>query len=180
MPASVWSRGELVVSESLEASSMLRVDDEPKARFQALYVELFADLSGYCNALLRDESLALECAQEAFVRLFARWRGVRDPKGFLFLVATNLARDEWRRQARQRSLVDRLSRRLPEPTIGVDDTSYDLIARLPSKLRDVVVLTYVVDLPLTEVAQTLGLPLGTVKRRLHDARAQLRVAWEDS
>jgi RNA polymerase sigma-70 factor (ECF subfamily) len=168
------------VTESVEATPVLRVDDEPKARFQRLYVELFTDLSGYCNALVRDESLAVEFAQEAFVRLFARWRAVRDPKGFLFLVATNLVRDEWRRQARQRSLVDRLSRRLPHSTSFPDDSTYDLIARLPSRLRAVVVLTYVVDLPLAEVAETLGLPLGTVKRRLHEARAELRIAWEDS
>jgi RNA polymerase sigma-70 factor (ECF subfamily) len=167
------------VTESVEATPLLRVDDEPKARFQQLYVELFTDLSGYCNALIRDESLAVEFAQEAFVRLFARWRGVRDPKGFLFLVATNLVRDEWRRQTRQRSLLDRLARRLPDSVSLPDAASYDLIARLPRRLRAVVVLTYVVDLPLAEVAETLSLPLGTVKRRLHEARAELRAAWED-
>lgn len=168
------------MTESVEATPVLCVEDEAKVRFQRLYVELFTDLSGYCNALARDEALAAEFAQEAFVRLFSRWRTVRDPKGFLFLVATNLVRDEWRRQARHRSLVDRLSRRLPHSTSTPDDSTYDLIARLPSRLRGVVVLTYVVDLPLVEVAETLGLPLGTVKRRLHEARAELRVAWEDS
>jgi RNA polymerase sigma-70 factor (ECF subfamily) len=168
------------VTGSVEAAPALRVNDEPTARFQQLYADLFTDLSGYCNALVRDESLAVELAQEAFARLFARWRAVRDPKGFLFLVATNLVRDEFRRQARQRSLVDRLAHRLPLSTGSPEGSTYDLIARLPNRLRSVVVLAYVVDLPLAEVAETLRLPLGTVKRRLHEARAELRLAWEDA
>ena len=159
---------------------MAIAEDERRARFHALYVELFPELAGYCTALLRDESLAVECAQEAFTRLFSRWRAVRDPKGFLFLVVTNIVRDEWRRQATQRSLVDKLARRLPDQPADSESSTYDLIARLPSRLRTVVVLTYVVDLPLAEVAETLGLPLGTVKRRLHEARGLLRLALEDS
>jgi RNA polymerase sigma-70 factor (ECF subfamily) len=48
---------------------------------------------------------------------------------------------------------------------------------LPRRLRDVVVLHLVADLPVAEVATVAGIPVGTVKRRLYEARALLRLDW---
>jgi RNA polymerase sigma-70 factor (ECF subfamily) len=54
------------------------------------------------------------------------------------------------------------------------DTSLrDLVERLPGHLREAVLLHYYADLPVAEVAAALRRPVGTVKRRLHEARALL-------
>lgn len=153
--------------------------DHGMTRFADLYADLFPELCGYCRALLRDDGAGFDCAQEAFVRLLARWRGVDDPRGFLFLVATNIVRDEWRRQARDRRLATRLSRRRQLEAINVTDGGVlDLIARLPDRLRGVAVLTFVADRSLQDVADALNLPLGTVKRRVHESRDLLRMEWD--
>ena len=151
------------------------------AEFTALYESSYRDVSGYCAALLKDDSLAGDIAQEAFVRLFARWRSVANPRGFLFITATNLVRDEWRRRSRQQRLLDSIRPLVDETAPGADDGGLrDLVARLSRPLRDVVVLHLVADLSVADVARTLGIPEGTVKRRLYDARAQLRIHLEET
>ena len=49
---------------------------------------------------------------------------------------------------------------------------------LPPEQRAVIVLHYFLGMPLTDVAATLGIPLGTVKSRLHRALREMRVAVE--
>ncbi len=161
-------------------SAMRLATAERNAEFAALYASLFREVSGYCAALLRDDTNAVDVAQEAFIRLFARWRAVENPRGFLFLVATNLVRDEFRRRGRQRSLLASLRPLVSEHAPDRDDYALrDVVLRLPRGLRDVVVLHVVADLPVVDVARITGLPVGTVKRRLHDARGRVRLDWMD-
>lgn len=145
--------------------------------FTRVYAESFREVSAYCTRLLRDESLARDVTQEAFVRLFSRWRSVAEPRAFVFIVATNLVRDEWRRRTRQNALIDGLKPLVHEQAAGHAVELADVVARLPRRLRDVVVLHLVADLPVLEVARVLTIPEGTVKRRLHEARALLRLDW---
>jgi len=70
---------------------------------------LYAQLAGWCAALVGDRDAAHDIASEAFTRLLAKWIGVRDPRGFLYVTATNLARDRWRREQRDRRLNARLT-----------------------------------------------------------------------
>lgn len=164
-----------------EAPAMRLTTAERNAGFAALYTAAFRDLSGYCAALLKDEHLGGDVAQEAFVRLFSRWRSVANPRGFVFLVATNLVRDEWRRQGRQRTLLSAMEPLVDEAAPVSDETALrDVVLRLPRKQRDVVVLHLFADLPVAEVARVAGVPVGTVKRRLHDARSRLRLDWTDT
>ena len=138
--------------------------------FADLYSCTYRPLTAYCYGLVGDPQVAADLAQEAFTRLFARVVAVREPKAWLYLVATNLCRDAWRDQEKQRQLVQRtgvvLDHYVAEPDTGVRD----LVERLPSRLRDVVVLHYYADLPVAEVARVLNRPTGTVKRRLLEAR----------
>ena len=150
---------------------------EHSAAFALLYREHYAEVAGYCTRLLHDEHVARDVAQEAFVRLFARWRTVNEPRAYVFLIATNLVRDEWRHRKRASSLFDRLKPFVDEAAPAVDLELSDVVARLPRRLRDVVVLHLVADLPVAEVATVTGIPVGTVKRRLYEARALLRLDW---
>jgi DNA-directed RNA polymerase specialized sigma24 family protein len=63
---------------------------------------------------------------------------------------------------------------------GPDATTLDAVRRLSPPLRDVVLLHYYADLPIDEVARVLRRPVGTVKRRLFDARVALAAALEES
>src|SRR5258708_286577 len=103
-PGCVVGRGRALTEAAVAAVSVV----ETTATFEDLYRTHFRDLSGYCAGLLDDDALGVDFAQEAFTRLFGRLRAVREPRAWLFLVATNLVRDEWRRRARQRDAVEAL------------------------------------------------------------------------
>ncbi len=76
---------------------------------QGLWLELYPPLASWCRALVGDRELAQDLASEAFVRLLSRWGSVRNPRAFLYVVASNLARDHWRRQGTHRQLLTTLS-----------------------------------------------------------------------
>ena len=72
--------------------------------------------------------------------------------------------------------------RIASPSLGItsehgrsahDPWLRDLVERLPGHLREAVLLHYYADLPVADVALAIKRPVGTVKRRLHEARALL-------
>lgn len=146
---------------------------------EEIWSSYYAPLAGWVAGMTGDRDLGSEIASEAFTRLLSRWRRVEDPKGFLYVVATNLVRDHWRREfRRRRATTHMLNERavdIPEP----DRTVRDVVDRLPEKFRDIVLLHYYADLSVLAVAHALGRPEGTVKRELSEARALLQVALEE-
>ncbi len=147
---------------------------------RALWNEQYAPLAGWCAALVGDRDAAHDIASEAFTRLLSRWLTVRDPKGYLYVTATNLVRDRWRREQRDRKLQARLEETAPVSTPAADPWLRDLVERLPDRLRKPVLLHYYADMSVAEVASALRRPEGTIKRMLHDARGRLAGWLEDA
>ena len=146
---------------------------------RALWNEHYAPLAGWCAALVGDRDAAHDIASEAFARLLARWFTVHDPKGYLYVTATNLVRDRWRREQRDRRLQARLEECTPVSTPAPDPWLRDLVERLPDRLRMPVLLHYYADMSVAEVSAALKKPEGTIKRMLYDARARLASWLED-
>ena len=147
--------------------------------FRDFFAAEYPAVAGYARSLVGPDT-ADEVAQEAMTRVYARWPLMREPRAYAFRIATNLARDRWRRDAREQTLWETaVSTREPRAD-GPDPVVWDAVSRLPDRLRSVVLLHYVADLPLADVATALHRPLGTVKRRLHEARRLLAVALEDT
>jgi len=141
--------------------------------FAELYRSQFGQLSGYAASLTGDPVAAVDIAQEAFTRLLARWRRVRDARAWLFFVATNLTRDHWRGLVRDRELTERAGQGQREIMPAADPWLRDLVDRLPPRQRQAILLHYYADISIEEIARLLHVPVGTVKRRLHDGRNSL-------
>jgi RNA polymerase sigma-70 factor (ECF subfamily) len=139
----------------------------------------YAPLAGWCATLVGDRDAAHDIASEAFTRLLSRWLTVRDPKGYLYVTATNLVRDRWRREQRDRKLRERLEQTAPTSTPATEPWLRDLVERLPDRMRAPVLLFYYADLSVAEVASALHRPEGTIKRLLSDARARLLVMLQE-
>jgi RNA polymerase sigma-70 factor, ECF subfamily len=153
--------------------SLPGVGTRAEADFAELYGAEFPRLAGYLTSITGDPDVAREATQEAFTRLFARWRKVQEPRAFVYVVGTNLCKRHWRQGGRERSAVASLGVTSEHDRTDHDPWLRDLVERLPGHLREAVLLHYYADLPVAEVAAALRRPVGTVKRRLHEARALL-------
>jgi RNA polymerase sigma-70 factor (ECF subfamily) len=132
----------------------------------------------------RDRSRAEEWAQEAFLRAFRfldRWRQESAFSTWLFSVAANTYRSQWRRtRPPELPLAEDM------PLAGVSNPAADAesgqrddiirraVCSLPGKYSEVLVLFYFLEQDVAEVARVLGLPEGTVKARLYRGRAKLK------
>jgi len=146
------------------------------ADFGSFYTSTWPALAGYLLSLTGSEHVADELAQEAFVRCYVRFPLLREPRPYVFRIATNLVKAAWREELSRRPETD-AGGVAPELTGNVE--LLDAVRRLSPPLRDVVLLHYFADLPIDEVARVLRRPLGTVKRRLHDARKRLALDLGD-
>lgn len=132
---------------------------------------------------------AEDLTHDVFVRVFRSLHTYRPGtfEGWLHRITTNVFLDKMRR--RQRIRIDALSEeaaaRIPSRSVSPDqlyaDTHFDddiqkALAALSPDFRAAVVLCDIEGLTYEEVAETLGIKLGTVRSRIHRGRAQLRAA----
>lgn len=150
-----------------------------ESEFTALYDARFAQLVGQLHAFIGDAGDANDLVQEAFVRAWQRWATVgvyADPAAWVRRVAWNLALNRHRRLALFRRWARWLDREPePHPTSGSDNRVVLVAAlrRLPPHLRRALVLHYLADLSITEIADETGAAVGTVKSWLHRGRTEL-------
>ncbi len=147
--------------------------------FTAFYEETWDQLAAYAAALTQDRNAGADLAQEAFTRVYARWPVLREPRPYIFRVVTNLAREAWRRSARERDTLMLIDVGQPFLATGTELEILDAIRRLPKVQRDVVLLHYYADLTVNEIASVVRRPAGTVKSRLFDARQVLAKTLKD-
>jgi RNA polymerase sigma-70 factor (sigma-E family) len=152
-----------------------------------LFVGHHRRLVGLASLLVGDRRTAEDVVQEAFVGLYRRWRQVRDPDAalrFLTQSVVNGGRDSLRRRRRAGTAVLRLVPRSElvesaEHTVVVRqaaDRLWAAITTLPVRQRQVLVLRYYLDQSEAEIADTLGLSRGSVKK--HASRGITALAQE--
>jgi RNA polymerase sigma-70 factor (ECF subfamily) len=155
--------------------------------FQRYQLPLFT----YVFELVRDEQAALDIVQEAFINAVRHIGGLRDDGKFgswLFGIAHQKCIQRWRKHARDDALRQTLS---AEPA-EMDDGPLDLLIQqeqeaefmkllgnLPELQRSVLLLHFMEEFSLEEIADITGAQLGTVKSRMHYAKKALRKLLED-
>lgn len=130
-------------------------------------------------AMVGDREVAVDLAQEAFLRAYRDWERVSAydaPAAWVRRVLVNLANDRGRRSLSERRALARLDARHatyedPEP---FDEAWRSVVQQLPPRQRAVVALYYLDDSSVAEIAEVLRLREGTVKATLANARATLR------
>jgi len=146
---------------------------------EELFRGVYPKLAGWVRRLVDDDDTAHEIASEAFVRLLARWTRVESPQSYLYMIATNLIRDHWRKTERERRAMRSVTAGATAEPLAHPDQDVDvrnLIASLPARLRDPFLLHYYGGFGIREVAALLHKPEGTIKADLFAARAKLKTA----
>ena len=141
-------------------------------------------LAGY---ILGDATEAQDAVQDALVKAWRSWPSLRDPEAFgpwFERIVVNVCRDRLRRHRTLRMVeLDDAGEVESADTFGSmieGDEVAGAVARLAPDHRIVIALRFWRDLTLEQVAETLDLPLGTVKSRLHYALRALRTDLKGS
>jgi len=130
---------------------------------------------------LRDQALAEEIAQEAFLRLYRNLDSIESPSHMI----------HWLRKVTWRLCVDEVRSRPALHPVSLDEVTElavhspdsdpflaerlrAMVSGLPEGMRMTVILRYQEDMELSEIAKVLDIPINTVKSRLQRALAMLR------
>ena len=159
-----------------------REPDVLREVFEGSYRRLVVQL----YAVTGDSAEAEDLVQDAFVRAAAagrRFLKVENHEAWLRTAAINLHRNRWRKMRNFSKLRYRLEK--PTDLSGLEEHVVVIAAlrALPAHQREVLALYYLADLPVAEVADTLGCAVGTVKSRLmrgREALAETLGPWEGS
>jgi len=142
-------------------------------------------LRRYARALLRDHERADDLVQDTLLRGLEKshlYTSGTDLRAWLFTIMHNQYVNSVRRSVRQRDtiVVERVHLVSPAPQLSKLELR-DLesaIARLPAEQRETLLLIGLEGMSYEEVAQICGVPIGTVRSRLHRAREGLRRMME--
>ncbi len=154
----------------------------------AVYESHYSDLVGLARLLVDDRGEAEEVVQEAMVRLFSRFRTIRDPERALSYVRSivlNEARGRLRKRRSARRYIDRTARQARIDGPGPDLTAIDretvvrAVQALPPKQAECVVLRFYSGLAIDEIAEAMSISAGSVKTHLSRARAHLADELEE-
>jgi RNA polymerase sigma factor (sigma-70 family) len=153
--------------------------------FAALATDAADRLYAIASRILRDPELARDAVQQALLNAWRDLHALRDPDRldpWLYRLVVRACYVEARQRRRAIALTGlSVVRLVPDRPLAQVDDHEQLergFRRLSPEQRTVVVLHYYLDLPLTEVAAIMGIPVGTVRSRLHYAMSGLKAALD--
>ncbi len=180
----------LVVAECDELPvSEARAGDP--AAWDALFRRYQLPLYVYVFELVHDEQASLDIVQEAFINAVRHIGGLREDGkfgGWLFGIAHQKCVQRWRKQTREESALDEVGAAPPEFDAAPDDLLIRQeqeeefmrrLSQLPPPQRSVLLLHFVEDFSIEQIAEITNTAPGTVKSRLHYARKALRKLMEE-
>lgn len=185
-------------------STTERVSADPSRAIPALFREFGPRTYAMALRITGSPTEAEDVVQETFMQAFRRWEtfeGRADPGTWLYAIAARSAKRRFRKRkdgSTRRSAMRSFSDLSPMNDAGVVDLAIDrrqpadplmrrearevvqaAILRLPPQYRVPVVMKDILEMPLEECAEALGLRLETVKTRIHRARLAIRQALSD-
>ncbi|MCM1388659.1 MAG: RNA polymerase sigma factor [Bacillus sp. (in: Bacteria)] len=158
-------------------------DDGAAEELIAMY---YPDILRYCIWNAPDKSLAEDAAQETFlkaVRYFDRYVHQGKFKPFLYQIAANTCIDMKRRKWLAETGYEELTEEVCYQERGFTEVDENLhirqmIRKLPEDMQEIIVLRFMQELTLREIAQTVRLPLRTVQSKLRSALKSLKKELE--
>lgn len=172
--------------------------------FQELVSQYKDSVYAFLRRFLSQQDMVDDVFQETFMQLYVSrdtFDLSRPLRPWLFTIAANKAKDALRRMQRidsanlgsmfdsdDHSIDDVLNTldcdtRMPYDDLIRDETAASVkrvISRMPGKLREILILAYFHKFSYAEIAGILGIPVGTVKSRLHTAVGRFAEDWNTS
>jgi RNA polymerase sigma-70 factor (ECF subfamily) len=168
--------------------------DARAQRFREAALPYLDDVYTLARYLLRNSADAEDAAQECYLRSLKHFDSYRGPamKPWLFAILRNVCRAEYARRSGTPAEMDEAEaddnvvpiwqELPPSPEAAIirnldAETIRKLVAQLPAPFREAIVMREINNLSYREIAEVVGVPVGTVMSRLARARCMLRQAW---
>jgi RNA polymerase sigma-70 factor (sigma-E family) len=151
-----------------------------------LFTVHYAGLVRLATLLLRDQAVAEEAVQDAFVSLHRRWRKLRDPGSAAAYLRTSVIHNT-RSIQRRRSVAARHPEDVPIDAPSAEygalrgaagNAVVEALRKLPARQREALVLRYYANLSEAEIAEAMKISRGAVKSHASRGMAALRVSLE--
>ena len=185
-----WKAG-----DDMRASNGSGEPNDKARRFRDAALPHLDDVYTLARYLLRNGADAEDAVQECYLRALRHFDTYRGPaiKPWLFAILRNICRGEFARRSSAPLGMDdgteehedaaplwQEAQASPETEMLRQwdaETIRRLVAELPNPFREAIVLREINDLSYSEIADVVGVPIGTVMSRLARARSMLRKAW---
>ena len=176
-----------VMKREQETLLVLRAQAGDRAALEEILRLVQEPLYRYIYRLVGERTLAEDILQEVFIRIYRKLGWLHEPKFFrpwAYRIASREAFKHLRRERRWKEQIrdEEVLETIPAQEAGAPLTS-ELIERLPQLVarvspasRAVLILHYLDEMPLAEIADVLGIAVGTVKSRLAYGLESLRRA----
>lgn len=181
--APVQPIGRLGRPEPLSMTTLMSQAEQERSyagRLGELYARYAPEAARLAYLLTGDRHTAEDLMQEAFVRVFGRFRDLREPASFeryLRRTLVNLTNSRFRRLRTERAYLERRRVEPPPPSIpdlAARDEMWGALQQLPPRQRAAIVLRFYEDLSEAQTADVLRCPVGTVKSLVSRGLARLR------
>lgn len=174
------SGGPMSLNKEIDSCMEKQDPYSAEALFATYKTAIYQFVYRYCQ----DEQMSLDLVQDTFVR-FSKYRESFDErkssiKTYLFRMAYQLMINRLNKRNRMKKLLPFLYIQNQTDNVSTEErlTIQAAIQQLPSEQRAVILLTYYHDLTQKDISEILGIPLGTVKSRLHVSLKKLREMLE--
>jgi RNA polymerase sigma-70 factor (ECF subfamily) len=158
-----------------------RTRADARAEAEAAFADHFGEIHRYFHRRVGRDN-ADDLAAETFLRAWRGWRGYDPARGavrpWLYGIATKLLSCHYRDEQRRLRAYARASVEPPGAAAPQDHRVAAALADLSPRDRDLVLLHAWAGLTYEEIAQALGIPIGTVRSRLHRIRSRIRELLE--
>lgn len=167
--------------------------DDLSRRMEEVYRQYRSPMFRVAQAVLRDEGLAEDAVQQAFLKIFQNfdkidWEDCNKTRSFIVILVKNTAIDLYRRRSKEKVIsFEELERPLPDWESPVDERVISslegeevarLLGGLEEKQRNLLILRYYHGYRNKEIAQLLGMPQTQVALGLHRGKERLRKILE--
>ena len=169
-----------------DAELVNAVVDGEKQAFAVLVKRYERPVRAVALDVLGDYHSAADVSQEAFVKAYEQLAGLRKPKAFgawLMKIARRCALDSLRRRPKETRLETKIVTAIEGPNGQLDEDKQRLLAavvKLPKSEKQVVILRYLDDNSVKEVAKIVDRSVGTVTKQLSRAHKRLQIILERS
>lgn len=180
--------------DKVELTQIVKKVQADKEQFELLYVQIINRVYFWCYTLVGNESQAKDLAQESMIRIYQKIHTVKDVDGFIawtYVLVRNICNSYLRScknddklfsntkeftEDYEQEIKDERRDNVPNEAYDLKETKkliIEFINNLPKKQKEVIILFYLEEYKIEEIAKILNYNVGSVKSRLHSGRKNL-------